>query len=218
MLLRKHETVSLYYNQYSYKLVCRNDLAPIFRNNRLGYVCKVLDNLQRLYEEGEPLTIAGYRTRIIDINSLTDAQILYNSFKQKKNNYRLRIQFKEINIYTDDRLWLENISTKIDQALEWYEPKGELLPSQPGKCYLKRDNGHQYRVYLKDKIPPDSIAWLTNNQDKIKIGPGFLKDLHEGFLYCEGKYIYAKNDRILNLLNLLMGANIRRIDKVVTNR
>ena len=214
--LRNQVTEKLFYNQYAYKLVCRNDLSNEFRNNRLHHVRKLLDALQLSYESGQRLEIIRYKPIGISQDSFEDAKVLYNELKNN-NDYRLRIQYKELVVYSKDRDWLHNLGNKLRQSLEWWEPQDTLTPLQPGYAYLKRPIDYDYRVYTKDRLSHDARNWLlNNNNNKVKLGPVMLEYLQEGAdIRLNDLYFYAKSDRVLTVLRLLMGNNIRSINKVV---
>lgn len=213
--MRKQVTEKLFYNKFAYKLICRNDLAGEFRNNRLNHVSKLLDSLQLAYENGDSLEIDRYRSKIkISPSSFEDAKILYNEFKKNKK-YRLRIQYKELTVYSNDKVWLKNLSLKLRMGLEWWEPLEDLNPLTPGYAYLKRKIDYKYRVYLKGTIPQDGATWLDdNNRRLVKVGNTLKKYLEEG-IRVDDMYLYAKSDRVLTILQMIMPGNIRSIIKVV---
>jgi hypothetical protein len=215
-LLRKQVTEKLFYNRYSYKLVCRNDLANEFRNNRLHHVGKLLDSLQLSYESNLPLQLERYRIIQVGIPSFEDAKLIYNELKNKKD-YRLRISFKELTIYSNKKEWLYNLGSKMRQGLEWWEPQSELTPLTPGFTYLKRPIPYEYRLYIKGRLSDEAVTWLlTNNNDKVKLGPTLIDYLQEGNkIRLDDFYFYVKSDRVLTILRLLMPGSIRSINKVV---
>jgi len=215
MHLRKQTTEKLFYNKYAYKLLCRNDLANEFRNNRLHHVGKLLDGLQLSYENGEPLQLHRFRTMSISQASFEDAKVIYNELK-KHRIYRLRVQFKQLTIYSTYKPWLYDLSTRLRQSLEWWEPEERLNPLEPGYAYLKRPIDYEYRVYLRGKLPLDAAQWLlAHNGEHVKLGNTLEEYLNEGMTRLDDLYFYAKSDRVITLLRLLMVDNIRSINKVV---
>ena len=214
--MKKQVTEKLFYNRYSYKLLCRNDLANEFRNNRLHYVGKLLDELQLSYESNLPLQIQRYRISTIGTSSFEDAKIIYNELKSNQN-YRLRVQFKELTIYSDTKDWLYKLGSKLRQPLEWWEPNDELTPLTPGYSYLKTPIPYEYRVYIKGRISDEAATWLLANQNNlVKLGNTFVEYLKEGNkTRFDDFYFYVKSDRVLTVLRLLMTGNIRSVNKVV---
>lgn len=214
--MRNQITEKLFYNIYAYKIVCRNDLANEFRNSKLHHVGKLLDQLQLSYEQGKPLHLYRYRPIEISQESFEDSKILYNELK-KHRNYRLRICYKELTVYSTTRDWLHSTGTKLRQCLEWWEPQEELTPLKPGFAYLKRPIPYEYRIYLTGRLNQDACKWLLDNDnDKVKLGK-VLKEYMTGPLQprLNDFYFYAKSDRVLTVLKLLMGHNIRSVNKVV---
>ena len=195
--------------------MCRLDMAHEFRGARLAYVRKILDILQRQFDLGEDLLFfpTGGR-RGISVSSFKDAQIIYNVLCSQ-TDFRLRVQFKEISIYGLDKDWMKEIYTNISNPIEWWEPNTELHPVEPGQVILAKDNGHEFRVTIKGRLTEDAAMWLINNDDKVKYGPTFRNHLEVGMYYLENMYFYARNERCLSLLNIVMGNSIRRVDKVI---
>jgi len=216
MLLKTLETTQLFYNKYKFKLICRLDLANEFRGSRLTYVRKILDNLQKRYDQGEALELGAYRVKNIGIDSFKDAQLLYNVLSKVKD-FRLRVVFKELTIYSNEKDFLRYLKENLSNVLEWWEPSSDLHTLTPGIVYLKRDNGYKLRVTIKGRIPPEAAEWLLKNQDKVKLGPTFTLSLMEKMYYLENLYFYVKNERCLSLVELIMGSNIRKVDKVITS-
>lgn len=215
MHLRKQVTEKLFYNKYAYKLICRNDLANEFRNNRLHHVGKLLDGLQLSYENNEPLQIDRYKIINISVPSFEDAKVIYNELK-KNRTYRLRIQFKQLTIYSNTKPWLYDLSSKLRQTLEWWEPEERLTPLEPGYAYLKKPIDYEYRIYLRGKLPKDAGQWLLkHNGEHVKLGNTLENYLNEGMTRLDDLYFYARSDRVITLLRLLMVDNIRSINKVV---
>jgi hypothetical protein len=71
------------------------------------------------------------------------------------------------------------------------------------KIYFKRGN-----------INKDFAIWVKANSDKCQIGQLTLNDIEtQGHLY--GNYMYVRDEKILNLLLLLIGNSISRVDKIV---
>lgn len=212
--MRTLNTTQLFYNKYPFKLVCRLDLANEFRGSRFSYVRKILDNLQKKYDNGEELNFGSFRPRNISVTSFKDAQLIYNTLEKEKD-FRFRIQFKELTVYSTNKQPLEYLRDNLSTVLEWWEPEQELSPLEPGYVYLKKDNGFKFRVTIKGSINSDAADWILSNQDKVKIGPTFHLSLLEKMYYLDNFYFYAKNERTLVLIDMILGANVRRVDKVV---
>ena len=53
-------------------------------------------------------------------------------------------------------------------------------------------------------------------QDKCKAGPKFI-DLVANNGYVNGMYFYVRDEKVLQLVQLIIGGNIRRIDKFINS-
>ena len=94
--LKQFESCKLFYSEYLYQLVLRNELNTIFRTDlqkkeKLSYARQELDRLTEDYRNNNPLLKRAWRTEIvIDFNDYTDAVTLYSALKSN-NGYRIRI-------------------------------------------------------------------------------------------------------------------------------
>jgi hypothetical protein len=217
--LQKFETIKLFWDQYCYKLVLTNRLSNIFREKRFSFTRDSLDQLQQLYDEKEPLVWSrGYRRHeIISEEVFNDAKLLFKFFTVH-DDYKLRVEQSTLNIYTNDKIWLDQIANKLSHAVrEYWEPDPETQ-NQLEKGVIVTDHvpDFAYRVTLGQK-QFDAVGlatWYRNNTDKLKIGPVLLEELESGNGYVNNMYLYARDEKILQLLSL-MCSNIRRVDKIV---
>ena len=56
--------------------------------------------------------------------------------------------------------------------------------------------------------------WLSNNDDKVKIGDTCLESIKNGN-YVRGFYFYIRDDKVLSLIHLMISGGIARIDNLV---
>lgn len=66
---------------------------------------------------------------------------------------------------------------------------------------------------MGDNVDPNLAEWIISNKDKAKAGPVCLQEIANNG-YVKGYYIYIRDEKIIQLLNLFIG-NIQRIDKLV---
>jgi hypothetical protein len=60
------------------------------------------------------------------------------------------------------------------------------------------------------------VDWIEANKDKARIGDKALDYLvNDGHL--NGYYMYIRDERVMQLVYMLAGSSIRRIDKLVYN-
>jgi len=79
------------------------------------------------------------------------------------------------------------------------------------------DNKPAYniRVILGKKRGADGLAtWLANNKDKSKVGNITYQALQEQ-TYVNGLYFYVRDEKVLQLITLICGDNIRKIERLV---
>ena len=207
------ETVKLFYNEYTCKLVVRNRLANLFREKQYANAKLQLDILQSDFENGKPLQLTRHR-RIepIDTVDLQDAQVLFNSLSQN-NNHKVRIEAPKIQVYSNDKEWIQRLAYKLKTCLEFWQPaENNILTTNT--VILSRKIPYQFRVTLAARTNVEFSAWCDNNQDKVKIGTKCLKEIRKGG-YTQGYYFYVRDEKVLNLLYLIIGNSIARIDKVM---
>ena len=211
--MNRCETTKLFYDKYEYKLVVRNQLAYLFRERNFSYAKSYLDELQSQFEKGHPLKLVRY-LRETSVNTLDfqESQILFNTLT-KNNNYKLRVEQPRMQIYSNDKAFLTTLSNKLKLCVEFWEP----IPGKPlvsNTIMLTRKIPFEYRVTLASKTSPNFAAWYENNKDKVKIGATCLREIQQNG-FTQGLYFYVRDEKVLNLLHLVVGDSIARIDKVI---
>ena len=225
--LKLYDTRKLHYGEYLYKLVLRNPLCNIFRselqkNGKLSYVREQLDGLTEMYRNNIPLTRKAFRTEIqLDVEDYLDAKDVYSCLKLA-DDYKLRVSpYMTLILYTNDRSLLVKIINKVRvSAEEFWEPNDTdliLLQKEENVVIVNSLPQFPLRVWFNNnRVPGDFSNWLDSNKDKSRIGDKALMCLEEcGNL--NGFYMYVRDDRVLNLVYLLAGCAIRRVDKLVYN-
>ena len=216
--MQKFETTKLFWDEYLYKLVLTNRLAPIFREKRFNYSREVLDQLQQQYDSKEPLSWnKGWRRKDpVSEESFRDAQIIFKILNAS-DEYKLRVEGVSLSIYSNDKTWLTHISQKLHYLVrEFWEPDPNAIDNLlEGVILVNHKVDFEYKVTLGQKKfdGPGLLNWYKNNTDKIKIGPVLEKELGNNG-YVNNLYFYARDEKILQLLSL-MCSNIRRVDKIV---
>lgn len=221
--LNLYETRKLHYGKYLYKLAVRNDLAYIFRTDlqktvKLGYAKVVLDKLNLQYQNNEPLTRQKYNTLVeLSKNEFLDAMDIYTILR-KKNDYKLRCEALSLAIYSNDRDFLYKIVNKLRTTfIEIWEPAPETAELLLKKQNIKLVNYEpllEYQVHLNHKkIDPSFASWLISNQDKSRVGAIALDNIKRG--RAGDFYFYVRDEKVLSLVSIIIGHNIRSVDKLV---
>lgn len=223
--LKTFESSKLFYSEYLYKLVFRNDLNNIFRGElqkkeKLSYARAELDQLTEQYRNNQVLYKKAWRTEVpLDINDYFDAMTLYNSLKNY-NEYKIRIDpYNTITLFSNNKDFLLRIGYKLKtDFVEFWEPNVEyidLLKSSTKIQIVDTIPELPLKVWFNSKrINKDFANWLRANDDKCKIGKIALESL-EQYGYLNGLYIYLRDERVLNLVTLLAGRSIRSVEKLV---
>lgn len=212
--LLRTETNKLFYDEFPYRLVINNSLSHIFRDKNLDSAKEQLAILQVQYDLGEDLIWGSkYRRTNVSHSTFAEAKVLYKEF-HKQEDYKLRVSNPRMQVYSHDRDWLLMLSTKIFSAYEFSEPNKDHV-SKLGKNVILLDDipEYEYKVTLGDRCDSNLAAWIVKNPDKVKAGPICLSTIARGG-FTNGLYFYARDAKILQLLNLFL-SRIVRIDKLV---
>lgn len=223
--LQLFETKKLHYNKYLYKLQLRNPLNTIFRselqkNGPFSFTREKLDELTDLYRRGEPLTREVFRTRKeVSIDEYLDAKDIYTILKSS-NDYKIRVEpWPVMIIYSNDRDLLIKIANKIrSDNVSFWEPTLEtasILVNESNTILIDNPTDFPIRVtFNTNKVPIEFANWLRSNRDKSRIGDIALSSIETGG-WCNGLYFHVRDEKILNLINLIVGRSIRRVDKLI---
>jgi len=214
--LKKYETTKLFWGEYLYKLSIYNQLAVTFREKNLPVARQALDKLQHEYENGNSLVLVlGIRKKPISEDHFLDAKKLYKIFGRFKN-YKLRVENSCLSVYTNSLNYLDEIINTVNpnNLRSFYQPDPNFKDLDSNTIIVPKSNGYQYKVTLgTDKGDVAFGNWASNNPNLIKLGPVLKEELRNSG-YVNGMYFYARDERTLQLCNLML-SNIRRIDKLV---
>lgn len=211
--LLKQTTHKLFYGKYPYKLVWHSPIAFSFRGGDLISVRKTLDDLQTQLAGSKVAKIPSWYSRfiVVEPKEVHDAQKVFTSLSNIKD-FRLRVEGKDVGIFTLDRQWNINLMNSISSVSEWWEPENSLIPNSI--IMGPSMEGWEYRITLGRNVPDAFYRWVKNNYSKIKLGPS-IKEGIENNNPLYGFYFYVQNQKMLNLVTLVLGSSIRRIDKIV---
>jgi len=216
--LKLLESRKLFFSEYLYKLVFRNELNSIFRSDlqkkeKLSYARRELDRLAEDYRNNFPLFKRAWRTDIpIANNDYFDAMTLYSALKNS-NEYKLRIDpYSTITLFSNNREFLLTLGNKLNTtAVKFWEPNVayiELLKSKTKIQIVDEVPKLPLKVWFNStRVNKDFANWLRANDDKCKIGKIALESL-ESYGYLNGLYIYLRDEKVLSLVTILAGASI----------
>ena len=218
--MKQFETTKLFWGEYLYRISLRNTLSPIFREKNLSHSRQVLDKLQQSYEKGDPLFLYhGTRQKPIAEENFFDAKRLYIAFSRFEN-YKVRVESTHLSIYSNDLDWIEKLSKDLDQEslISIHKPNPNFTDKLDKNIILiDADIGYEYKVTLGYRSgSPEFARWAEKNPKMIKVGTKAKQEMMNSG-YVSGMYFYARDERTLQLCNLML-SNIRRIDKLVVKQ
>lgn len=205
-----------------FKFVFRNEIGHIFRNKNFNYAKKQLDTLSLQYNAKLPMQRSdnSWRVQLDPVPELDFlcARKLLGMFT-KKVDYTLRIENRQLSIFTNDQKFLHDCIKKVPEKSrsELWEPDNEyisFLKNNSNTIISSTPVDYKYKVTLKTTPDINFITWALDNPDKIKIGQRTANSIRNQW-YINGAYFFAKTSKILTLCHLQCGHNIRRIDKIV---
>lgn len=216
--MKIHETCSLFYREYLYKLTIKNSLANYFREKNLANARNALDSLQSLYDSNNPLYITrGLRKYSVTEEEYIDSVKLYGIFSKTKEDYKLRVQSSFMCIYSNNLNWLKYTAKQLvpSTVISLHKPDDNTLKLlDRDTIIINEDIGFTYKVTFGSRMgQPEFGRWAQANPKQVKIGKICLESVLEGG-YVDGLYFYVRDEKTLQLCNL-MTSNIKRIDKLV---
>lgn len=218
--MKKCETHKLFWNKYFYKLVINNRLAGVFRNKNLRLAKSALDSLDIEYKAGRPLVLTKtLRQDVIKESHYRDAKKVH-TYLNNADDYMLRVESSNLCIYSNDLQWITNIKSEIIEhnLEEFWEPSAESMTIlNANTIIVEQAIPFEFRVTLGRKRGSENFAqWADKNPKQIKLGPVLREAMLENS-YVDGMYFYARDDRTIQLCNLMLN-NIRRVDRIVSKQ
>lgn len=208
-------TTKLFYGKYAYKLSVYCAVANIFRNKDFNYAKYRLDSWNQDIARGIPPLLGIYSTGDrIPLSDLHLALKLLNIFKTAPSNFTLRIECRTLNIFSNDISWLKNVRSLLAiDSIELIGPENSKVAD-----YLLKNPKHQiatftgFRYKIKTKFVRKEYSafgkWCQTAKG-IKISKKFQDELLTDRYLSEGRNIYVKDEKTLNIVTLLIGEGIQ---------
>ena len=215
------KTTKLFYDQYMYRLVVQHNLGIIFRDKNLSYARSILDSLQQQAETGDEINWKRSLryTMPVTRDALVTAQFLLAEFTaQGHDNYKLRCEHPFLNIYTNDIHWVESLKNRNLSIESFTQPSIEDINNLKPKVIITNENPieFQYKVTVGNQVSSGLGDWITANPDKCKAGNKFLQEVKNNG-YVNGMYFYVRDEKVLQLIQIIIGGNIKRVDKFINS-
>lgn len=223
--LKLRESKKLFYSEYLYKLVFRNELGNIFRSDlqkkeKLSHARIELDVFTELKRNNLPMIKKQWRANVT-INEIDyfDAMDFYTALKSS-NEYKIRIDpYHTVTLFSNNKQFLLDIANKLRTPnIEFWQPNEDhiaLLTSNTKIQIVDEPPKLPLKIWFNNnRVSTDFANWLRVNNDKCKIGKIALESL-EQYGYLNGLYIYLRDEKVLSLVTLLAGSSIRSVEKLV---
>jgi hypothetical protein len=219
--LKNLNTTKLFYDEYKHRLKIRHPLGTIFRDKNLATARQILDSLQSQADRGEGLEWQrGYRYKIpVSSEQMISAQFLLSEFTAQEHiNYKLRCENPSLMIYSNNLSWLNSLVNKGITALSLTQPNlanaNDLVPY----VIITDDNPiqYQYKITVGRRVSPSLGVWIQSNLDKCKAGTKFL-ELVTNRGHVNGMYFYVRDEKVLQLVRIIIGGDIKRVDKFINS-
>lgn len=221
------ETKKLHYNKFLYKMQFRNALAGIFRTEwqrkgNLSYAALKLSEYKYALKNHSVLYKNRWGTKEeVPLSHYRDAQKLYRILRHQ-SSYMIRCEYNTVNLYSNDLDFLENINKKISvDTIIWKPDTNNINFLLENKNVIIVDNEPEfmYKVTFGRKSGKKELAkWIANNRDKVVCGPRLYESLQNENRCIQSQYIFAKDEKVVLLLQMIVGDNITRIDKLVSKQ
>ena len=223
MKLQRLQTTNLFYNRYVYKLRVKNEMGSIFRGMNLGYAKSKIDEMQR-HAESETIIPNPYnnhrKKKNVSIETFMDTFVLYNALEKNKNKCMVRCEGFNLDIYSNENDWLEELSNKID-CISIHEPQNDeslnFLLENKNTIIVNKEVTWPYKAILGRIVDPNFAVYCNRNPDNIKIGHRALSSITKKH-NTEGYYFYTKNEKHLMLAKIALGGSITKVVKYVSDK
>ena len=185
--MKNLNTTKLFYDEYKHRLKIRHPLGTIFRDKNLATARQILDSLQSQADRGEGL--------------------------EWQRGYRYKIPVSSEQMTSAQFLLSEGIT-----ALSLTQPNlantNDLVPY----VIITDDNPiqYQYKITVGRRVSPSLGVWIQSNLDKCKAGTKFL-ELVTNRGHVNGMYFYVRDEKVLQLVRIIIGGDIKRVDKFINS-
>jgi len=214
----------LHYGKYLYKATFFNILCYAFssyRNSskdRLSFARSVIERLEEQQASHREMSVEVWRAqKLVSTSEFTEGSNIL-SLLESHDDWRVRVEMNRyMTIYTSDETLIDGLAQGCG-AREIHKPEEGIenfLLLNIDTAVVNKPPEYDYRVYLKgNRVDPSFANWLEANADKSRIGKQSLNNIKHGWI-SSGNYFYIKNDKVLTMVRMIIGHNIRRVEKMI---
>mgnify|MGYP006427820117 FL=1 len=136
------------------------------------------------------------------------------------SDFRTLQEGDRISFFTDDK----ELYTKVlngnppRNIIEAFEPStdGMELLKQGDVVLVDEEPRMAVRVHLKGRVNSDFLNWVDSNSDKVSMSTNIRFRIERGMVQ-RGSYMHIRDTKVLNMITLLIGSNIRKVERLVVN-
>lgn len=210
------KTNKLFYDKYVYKLESTTPLALIYRERELSKVRQTLNEFDaKVQKAGGELDISGrWYKRLVKVDDIFANIQFLTLIEAESDEYCLRIEGNTVNLYTNNKELIDQVSYIKNFATELTIPKSDkikdYLLSNPDKVVVK-EYTHKYKVIVGGlgHEAQNFVAW-ANTIPKIKLSG------KQRYLY--DSYFYVTDLKVLGMCRLFLSKKIRKVQELVTEQ
>lgn len=201
------DTVSLFMNKYSYKVVLVCPAASWFRGNDLDLVTLRLDEVKK----------NGKMPPWLKIKSPDDLKNCFDVCKALKgfSDYQIRIEHPLINFYTNNESSVEKLSALDPDRVKYVSRPNKSNPTLTEGTVIVKNLDFDFKIYLgrTRKSHLEFVEWAKNNK-KIRLTKRVIEDLSRSSSWGGG-YFYVKGESNLTMVKMFVGTEISKIEAVI---
>lgn len=208
-LLPTKKTNKLFLDKYRYKIVLISKLATTFRGRDIE------DAAEKIAHWRENKTFPGW----VYNGVASDLDRAFNIVKafQKVSDYKLMVSSPFLTFYTDKFDDFKQVSKELFDYVKYISMPEDTRPVlEKNTVYLKRID-YDFKITLTQRVPNNEsfFKWCTGN-DKIRMPRRCRDHVRRGWRSGDS-YFYVKDAKTLSMVQMFLGSNIQRIDRVVKN-
>lgn len=208
-LLPTKKTNKLFMDKFRYKIVLVSKFAPMFRSTNLK---DIESRLNHYISKGSfpPWIWSGEKV------DYTVAEDIVSTLKPLED-YKIMVSSPFISLYTDNYDDFKSVSKRLINHIKYISLPEDSTPIlEKNTVYLKRID-YGYKVTISNKIDNNEsfFKWCRDN-DKIRMPERCQRHVKRGWRVGDS-YFYVKDSKTLSMVQMFIGSNIQRIDRVVKN-
>ena len=194
---------------YRYKIVLISKLATTFRGRDIE------DAAEKIAHWRENKTFPGW----VYNGVASDLDRAFNIVKafQKVSDYKLMVSSPFLTFYTDKFDDFKQVSKELFDYIKYISMPEDNRPIlEKNTVYLKRID-YDFKITITQRVPNNEsfFKWCTGN-DKIRMPRRCRDHIRRGWRSGDS-YFYVKDAKTLSMVQMFLGSNIQRIDRVVKN-